>query len=139
LWTPGSAVTQTLTVSLPGNYSVVVTHGNGCTKSDSTTIAENCPEVLFIPGAFTPNNDGKNDLFFADGTNVKNFKITVFNQWGQQVFDSALLGIAGGWNGKYNDAKAPEGLYTYVVNYDALKPNGKTKPETRTGSFVLIR
>jgi len=139
LWLPGNETTQTIIVALPGAYSVVVSHGNGCTKSDSTIIAENCPEVLFIPGAFTPNNDGKNDLFYADGTNVKNYEIVIYSRWGQKVFETKNIGLPGGWNGKFNDTKAPEGLYNYIVTYDAIQVSGKSKPEKRTGYFTLLR
>ncbi len=138
-WLPGGDTTSTLTVTEPGMYSVLVSHANGCNKSDSIIISEVCTETLFVPGAFTPNSDGKNDLFYADGTNILNFEIIIFNRWGQQVFSSESLGIQGAWNGKDGQTPVPAGLYSYMIYYDALKTNGKLKKETKSGYFVLFR
>ncbi|MBL0343084.1 MAG: gliding motility-associated C-terminal domain-containing protein [Bacteroidetes bacterium] len=139
LWSPGGDTTQVVAITEPGNWSVVVTHANGCTRTAIAEVGENCPELLFIPGAFTPNNDGKNDVFYAEGTNVKNFKIRIFNRWGQQLFETSNIGITGGWNGKFEGKNASEGVYTYQLSYDALQLNGRTKPEKRSGYFVLLR
>jgi gliding motility-associated-like protein len=139
LWLPTGDTTSVLLVTEPGIYSVEVTHANGCNKSDSITISEMCTETLFVPGAFTPNSDGKNDLFYADGTNILNFEIIIFNRWGQQVFASESLGIQGAWNGKDGQTPVPAGLYSYIIHYDALKTNGKLKKETNSGYFILFR
>jgi len=139
LWWPGNENTMTLLVTEPGDYAVVVTHTGGCTKSDSITVIESCKETLYVPGAFTPNGDNKNDLFYADGTNIYNYKIAIFNRWGQPVFNSASLGRTGAWDGKYNQKIAAPGLYTFMIHYEVLQTNGKTKRETKTGHFSLIR
>ncbi len=138
-WSPGGDTTQSILVSEPGTYSVEVTYSNGCTRHAVTLIDENCPELIFIPGAFTPNNDGKNDLFYAEGTNVKNYKILIFNRWGKLIFETATLGISGGWNGKSEGKYAEQGVYTYQVSYDALQVNGRTKPVKKPGYFILLR
>ncbi len=138
-WTPGGDTTRYFTVTEPGTYHVLITHASGCTKSDSVTVTEFCKETLYIPGAFTPNNDGRNDLFYADGTNVLNFEIIIFNRWGQPVFNTSSLGTTGAWDGKLNEKPVPEGLYTYQVSYDSLQSNGKKKLEKKSGTFVLYR
>lgn len=139
LWQPGGDTTSFVTAQTPGIYTVQVSHSNGCIKSDTIIISEICTETLYVPGAFSPNEDNKNELFYADGTNILSYKIQIFNRWGQPVFMSAKLGISGGWNGKEGQTKAPSGVYSYKISYEALKTNGKIKKETKSGYIILIR
>ncbi len=138
-WQPSGDTTASFTITMPGIYSVQVTHANGCTRADTIAATEVCTETLFVPGAFTPNKDGKNDLYYADGTNIVKYQIILFNRWGETVFKSARLGLAGAWNGDDNETPAPAGLYSYIISYEALKTNGKLKKETRSGYFILFR
>ena len=91
---------------------------------------------FFVPSAFTPNNDGKNDVFF-DGVpymNLTSFDMKVFNRWGQQIFstDSFLRP----WDGfLQNGDPAPEGLYTYMIKIVSIKGKYYEYP----GTFSLIR
>ncbi len=56
---------------------------------------------------------------------------TIFDQWGEKIFEEEDIM----WNGKLNDEYCPNGAYTYtIIAYDFLK-----KPHSRTGSFLLIR
>jgi gliding motility-associated-like protein len=71
---------------------------------------------FYIPNAFTPNDDGVNDLFFNAGydLDVNSFEMTIFNRWGQKVYvtDSWL----NFWNGKdVNNEPAPSGVYGYSI------------------------
>lgn len=137
LWMPVNDTTQTLVVSQSGNYSVAVTHADGCETFAALNVTESCPELVFIPGAFTPNNDGKNDTFFMQSSNIYNFSIGIYNRWGQLIFSSTdPLFI---WDGTYEGKNAPGGNYTYQVTYDAPKPSGGTRKEVREGSVILIR
>lgn len=138
-WYPGGEITQEIAIIDPGVYSVVVTHTDGCTKTDSLVVLESCPETLFIPGAFTPNADGKNDTYYAQGTNVTNFKIIIFNRWGQTMHTTIKLGFDGNWNGKFEGKDAPSGVYSYLITYDAIQSTGRLSKETRAGYFALIR
>lgn len=139
LWSPSADTVQTITIYDAGVYSVTVTHADGCTKSASFVVTESCPETLYIPGAFTPNADGKNDVWYADGTNVTNFKLIIFNRWGQALFETTKLGYDGHWNGEFEKTAVPAGVYAYLVTYDAIKSNGKFKKLSRAGYFVLVR
>ena len=88
---------------------------------------------VYIPSAFTPNEDGDNDTFgpyLRDG-GCDGFNLTIFDQWGEKIFEEEDIM----WNGKLNDEYCPNGAYTYtIIAYDFLK-----KPHSRTGSFLLIR
>ncbi len=86
-----------------------------------------------IPDAFTPNGDGVNDVFRILGSNIKTVTLQVFNQWGNQVFESNSKDE--GWNGLIQGVSAASGLYYYAVSIESYdKQNIEQK-----GSFLLIR
>ncbi len=91
---------------------------------------------FYVPNAFTPNNDGKNDVFF-DGVpymNLTSYDMKVFNRWGQMIYqtDSFLRP----WDGYLSDGKpAPEGLYSYMIKIVSIKGKYFEYP----GTFSLIR
>jgi len=77
------------------------------------------PEVkLWVPDAFTPDNDGINDIFMAKGTNIINsdFSMTIYDRWGEIIFESDKIEI--GWDGsvKGQDYAKP-GVYTYLISF----------------------
>ncbi|WP_254412933.1 T9SS type B sorting domain-containing protein [Dyadobacter diqingensis] len=89
--------------------------------------------VILIPDAFTPNGDTHNDLLEVKGVFVSSFKISVFNRWGQVVFQSDDMTDA--WDGKIKGVDAPAGYYTYKTEiidvYD--------QPFAKSGTVLLIR
>jgi gliding motility-associated-like protein len=86
---------------------------------------------IFVPNAFTPNRDGKNDSWNIPALNaVSNFEIRVFNRYGQLVFHTRNNNT--GWNGKFNGTDQPIGTYVYLINID----NGK---RILKGPLMLIR
>ena len=89
---------------------------------------------VFLPNAFTPNNDSKNDRWEGFENFVKEASVRIFNRWGSLVY--AGDGINAGWDGIYNGQDAPEGLYVYEVSYDGF---GKGQRQTVRGTISLIR
>jgi gliding motility-associated-like protein len=91
---------------------------------------------FFIPSAFSPNDDGKNDVFF-DGTpvlNVTSFDMQIFNRWGQNIYTTDSFFRP--WDGYMsNGDPSPVGLYTYKIKITSIKG----KYFEFTGSFSLIR
>ena len=89
VWNNG-ATSQTITVSQEGTYSVKITDANNCSNSDSITISSNCLNDIWIPNAFSPNNDGVNDVFMVRGNpqNTTIEKMLVYNRWGNKVFEA---------------------------------------------------
>ncbi|WP_076374733.1 T9SS type B sorting domain-containing protein [Filimonas lacunae] len=67
----------------------------------------------FVPNMFTPNGDGKNDELKVYGNTITSLKMSVFNQWGEKVFETADRNQ--GWNGSYSGKQLPVGVYIYVV------------------------
>jgi gliding motility-associated-like protein len=68
---------------------------------------------IFVPSAFTPNNDFSNDVLFVRGELIETFNFQVFNRWGELVFESNDLSI--GWNGNYKGVAAQEGVYVFQL------------------------
>ena len=99
-----------------------VTNRFNCTASDSVLIsAKPCCEIYF-PNAFTPNNDGRNDLFRA--ITVGTHQITAFqvqNRWGQVVFNSGDEFT--GWDGTFNGTPQDMATYFYYVKYKCSDGN----------------
>ncbi|MEZ5067834.1 MAG: gliding motility-associated C-terminal domain-containing protein [Bacteroidia bacterium] len=90
---------------------------------------------FYIPNSFTPNTDGKNDLFEAYGTNITSANIAVFNRWGMKVFESSVMPFS--WNGKKMNSgeDLPQGIYVYTV-----KLTDKTgHSHSYNGTVALIR
>lgn len=71
------------------------------------------PVSIFIPSAFTPNDDGINDTFGVKGEGIQNFKMLIFNRWGEVVYEST--NPSEHWNGKYKEQPVESGTYVYEV------------------------
>ena len=131
-WQDGSTGTQ-LHVTDYGTYKVKVSGIRGCTNEAQITITNNCPTELFVPNAFTPNNDGNNEVFMPVGLNIKTFHMDIYNRWGQKVFTTD--DITKGWNGKYNNEFAQVDVYVYLATYTNLKGTEFIK----TGNVTLMK
>ncbi|SOD12166.1 putative Ig domain-containing protein [Pedobacter xixiisoli] len=99
----------------------------------TATTSEPFKDELYIPNTFTPNNDGRNDFFLAYGNNVAKFRMRVYNQWGEFVFESQNL--LQGWDGTYRGRNQPTGVYVYYV--DVTFNSGTVK--TFKGTITLLR
>ena len=86
-----------------------------------------------IASGFSPNNDQLNDEFYVRGGQFVEFKLQVYNSWGQQIFESSDQNNK--WDGKYQGKDQPEGVYIYV--FIGMKSDGTTIE--KTGDLTLIR
>lgn len=134
LWSNGSTDT-TIYVSGAGTYTVTVTNPCG-TATDNITInyqGEFCD--VFIPDAFTPNADGRNEVFQITGRGITPMSFLVYNRWGQIVFDSRTSNTYG-WDGYYNGEPCPDGMYTYLFRYEVITGDIRRR-NTIKGSVLL--
>lgn len=126
LWTPDSYLSCTtcanpvVTTTNDTRYTVQVQNQYQCAASDSVFVAVFCAAgKIYIPTAFTPNGDGKNDVFYVMGKGVKQVNhFRIFDRWGNIVFERyncALNDATVGWNGTYKGLKANIGTYIYEV------------------------
>lgn len=133
LWQDNSA-SPTFTVTQTGIYNVTVKDASGCPASARIEVTVDCPD-LFFPNAFTPNNDGTQDVFGPRGRsfNVAYYRLVIFNRWGQQVFESVDPLMK--WDGDFHSKKQPAGTYIWRVDYQLPGKNLITK----NGYVVLFR
>lgn len=114
---------------------LIVTSDMGCTDTTEETIDVQGDLIIYIPNAFTPNNDQLNNLFCPVGTFIdkEEYTFRIFDRWGKVIFFSNKPGE--GWNGLYNESEAPEGVYSYQLICRDLAG----KKHNRKGSVTLIR
>ncbi|MBK6379299.1 MAG: gliding motility-associated C-terminal domain-containing protein [Chitinophagaceae bacterium] len=115
-------------------YSLTAQNANGCIGVDNIKITVFEGPEIYVPNAFTPNSDGKNDILKAIPIGLKEFKyFTIFNTYGQLVFTTKDPAI--GWDGNFKGAK--QGLGTYVWIAEGV--NYKGTQLQRKGTVILIR
>lgn len=113
-WSDGSAA-DNLTPTKTGTYWCSIKTECG-TRSDTVNITIDPCEV-WVAGAFTPNSDGRNDVFRVFGalSDVKDFTLRIFNRWGQVVFYTT--DPTSGWDGSFNGIPQDMNTYVYEVIY----------------------
>jgi gliding motility-associated-like protein len=119
-----------------GLYTVTATKGI-CSTSDSIIIARfDCSACkVFIPAAFTPNGDGRNDGFsplFSRFCSPDDYDFRVFNRYGQMIFRSFTPSAQ--WDGRFNNRPADLGTYMYHLSYRIAGKKYSDK-----GDVVLVR
>jgi len=95
--------------------------------------AEPNADKIFVANAFTPNGDGKNDIVYVHNDNIKTLKFSVYDQWGNMLFQS--LSPQKGWDGTYKGKMQPVGVYVYYL--EAVMNDGQ--PVTKKGTITLLR
>lgn len=115
-------------------YTVLVTDNYGCTAQDDVTIfVEQEPANIFFPNAFTPNGDGVNDFFKGFGNNIKQYYLSVYNRWGEKVFET--YNLQAGWDGTYKNEQQPVGVYVYYAEITWMN----NVSEKYKGSLTLLK
>ena len=137
LWHNGSRE-QTLIARDSGLYWVEVKDWIGCKSRDSVLINKKknlFPSDIFMPNAFTPNDDGLNDLYPMNHFKVKGslYTVKLYNRWGEKLADYTSPDM--NWDGTINGIQAPEGVYVYSVNWIGCD----NYMRTLTGDFTLLR
>jgi gliding motility-associated-like protein len=112
----GSSHELTKNFETSGNYQIKLLASNSFCKDtllQNLIISES--KYLYVPNAFSPNNDGINDEFKVVYKNSYETRLNIYNTWGELVFssDNKLLG----WDGNYNGNNCPIGLYIYIIEY----------------------
>jgi len=115
-------------------YTVTVVTDQGCSASASTTIFVNAPcNEAMLPAMFSPNGDGNNDAFCVLGNCVQSMELTIYNRWGEVMFESSSQSNC--WDGTHRDKPVNSGSYVYklrVINTDGQE-------EITTGNVTLVR
>ena len=122
---------------LQESYTITLTAKNfyGCTDTAVKVLPVADFYTFWAPNAFTPDNDGVNDVFITRGVNVNNstFNLYIYDRWGELIFYSN--DINKGWDGKINGKDAELGTYKWHAEfYDRAG-----KFHTYSGNVILIR
>ena len=147
-WYPSNGLSSihslnpTFTATTSTTYCAYMNSGSGCTDTDCVFIYvidvpdTSKPFNIAFPNAFTPNNDGNNDLYTVMYSgDYNNIDFTIFNRWGEIVY--ATNDLTQGWNGKFKEKDQSIGTYVY---YLTLNDSASNLPQKKyTGSITLIR
>lgn len=140
LWDTGDGTTydspafsHTYTVSDYFDVILTITNSYGCVDSMLKQVYVSPRYMLLIPNAFTPNGDGKNDLFLVQGSGVKEYSISIYNRWGSLIFFTN--DITESWDGTVSGQPAGKGIYVYHTYFR----DENDEVSEQTGSINLIR
>ena len=140
MWIPNTGLscdTCQYTLASPAvttTYTVVVTALGGCSATDTVTVIvkENCGS-MYLPNAFSPNDDGYNDVLYVYGNCIQSMELNIYDRWGNKVFESDQQSI--GWDGTYIGLPMNTGSYVYTLIVTDFNNNTTTKK----GNVSLIR
>ncbi|MFQ3575820.1 MAG: gliding motility-associated C-terminal domain-containing protein, partial [Cytophagales bacterium] len=116
LWDRGDT-TRKIRVDRKGVYYFTLFNEFECSIRDSAILKDECPPRLFVPDAFTPNGDRNNDKFNVYYAYIKNFKMWIFNRWGEVIYYTE--DPTQPWDGFYREELMQPGTYPWLIQYDA--------------------
>jgi gliding motility-associated-like protein len=138
-WTPkglfkcDSCLNQFLETPVNTYVKFAYRDDNTCYNSDSIYISVLPVQNVGFPTAFSPNGDGVNDFFELNGGPVRTLTLSIYNRWGEKVYD--YTGKIPSWDGKFKGEPAPSGVYTYFVRFNLYKGGIQEK----MGTLTIIR
>ncbi len=141
LWNTG-ANSSSIVATVPGIYSVDITSAFGCVSTISTEVVDACfGSYLYVPNSFTPNGDGKNEVWKAEGAFVADFEIQVFDRWGEVVFSSNDINESWIGNDEKGSHYVPVDSYSYFIRYKYIRDAAGTLSDwvIKAGQVSIIR
>jgi gliding motility-associated-like protein len=126
-------------VTQPGIYDVILTNSAGCSKTERITVLDRCDARVFVPEAFSPNGDGRNDVLEVKGAYVVDSRILIYNRWGEVVYAADnVLENGSFWDGTYLGQPAQSGTYAWKITYRS-RDYPDREPTVLRGGVLLIR
>ena len=116
--------------------SLVAINRFSCSDTITSKVSVRDEVTMYIPTGFTPDYDGKNEIFVAKGNGISDegFVMRIYDRWGEEIFISD--DIHKGWNGKVkNGSYGKPGIYPYLINFIDIYG----VPHERSGTVALIR
>jgi gliding motility-associated-like protein len=139
-WTPDTGLTDPYTAHTTAllqndqTYYLTVTSPQGCVATDTVHVKVYAGPEFYVPTAFSPNNDGLNDIFRAISPGVPQLDFfCVWNRWGQEVFRTQSL--SSGWNGTYKGQQMPAGTYVWMIQGTDFRG----RVFSRRGNVTIVR
>jgi gliding motility-associated-like protein len=119
--------TKTYTVLL------IAINANGCQDTARRQVQALVEPAIDVPNAFTPSSGDINSVVFARGFGIAKLKFTIYNRWGQKVFETENR--KEGWDGKVKGVLQPMDVYGYTLEVEFVDG----KKATKKGDITLIR
>jgi gliding motility-associated-like protein len=143
LWSPLDIVSNPTTqntsaiINNTQVFEVIATDSFGCKESDTVIVYRRsltCGQTaIFVPNAFSPNNDGMNDRFYVHAKNLNKFYVAIYDRWGERVYESTDL--TEGWDGTYKGKLLDPSVFGYYVEGVCERD----EKFTEQGNITLIR
>lgn len=129
-----------MTANVNRSYTVTVISDKGCKTTDSIYVRKFCSDLIWIPNAFSPNDDRINDVFYLEApSNGKVDFMRIFSRWGDLVFertDFRLNDSSAGWDGTVNGKPVENGnVFSYVIKVTC----SEREQYTIRGSITIIK
>lgn len=125
-----------------GTFSVrlVAINRFNCTDTAEQQVEIRDPFTYIMPNAFSPNRDGLNERFAPVITGTEAYHLSIYNRWGELIFDCACSGGCEGgqtcgWDGTFKGTPVQDGLYTYLIRFTSIQKRKKTA----WGTVVVVR
>jgi gliding motility-associated-like protein len=133
--TTSSMVNPIITYFIDSTYYVtlIATDNKGCTDTITKPITIKEELYIYIPNTFTPDEDEHNCYFYGSFIGIKSLEISIYNRWGELIFEAADLNFE--WDGKYGNTDVQSGAYSWRINYVTIKGQS----ETISGHVNVIR
>lgn len=106
---------------------------SGC--QSETYLSYTAPTLVYVPTAFTPNNDGLNDVLVIEGNSVRKIQMLIYDRWGALVFEINSLDQHWGGNKQGEEYYLPAGVYNYTI--EGINTRGREF--SQRGSINIIR
>ncbi len=132
-WSNGDT-TRGISIGYPTTLQLTAVTPCYTLQESVTVYQKQCETYIYIPNAFTPDGDGKNDFFEFFGV-PEPLTLIVFNRWGGIVYQN--LNYQNNWDGTNNGEPLPAGVYSYLIEY--LYVNPKATIPNPVGSKQQIR
>ena len=116
-------------------FYLEVVSPDGCINYDTVSVNSDCYSKIYVPNAFSPDNDGVNDFFRVYGHRIYKPYLKVYDKWGHIIFESADIEI--GWDGTHLKQGNDAAIGTYF--WDFLYENERGRVQTLEGNVNLIR
>jgi gliding motility-associated-like protein len=135
-WNDGSNEISRI-ISDSGYYWLRVSNPCGEMTDHINISTLNCDAAFKAPNAFSPNSDGRNDIFMIRAENINNFRLFIYDRWGTLLFQSDRPDH--GWDGTFKGKPVTAGNYFWVATYHSGVLEGEGKKVETGGSILLLR
>lgn len=118
-----------------GTYIVMLisTNVEGCADTIYQTVVVLPDFYFYFPNAFTPNANGRNDLFMGYGAGIKTYSMKIYNRWGEKLFETDDLYT--GWDGTFKGEKVKQDVYAVIFDLEGYHYEVKRY----IGSVTVVR